>query len=91
MSAAPREIATSCIVNISDISKNKSNVSGAAKHFSQTHRGALEFFSFYGIENVEKPVWGGDWQHQVVLREAYWVFNLQTCSPSGFNLKTDLR
>lgn len=74
----------------SDISHKRTAVSGAAKHFIEHHEASLSSFQFFGLEKVTRPSRGGNWVHKLFLREAFWIFHLNTRYPCGLNFRTDL-
>lgn len=42
------------------------------------------------IEKVNKPLRGSDWLKELINREAYWIFTLDTIFPIVLNCKTEL-
>lgn len=66
------------------------SLSGISWHFRLSHGGDLTNLSFTIIERVNQPPRGGNWQRLVLMREALWIHRLDTCSPVGLNVKTDL-
>lgn len=66
------------------------NVSTASKHFSKVHGGDTSHFKCMAIEKVDPPIRGGDLHKKILARESYWIFELQTRTPLGFNKKYDI-
>ena len=55
-----------------------------AVHFNDCKHD-ISTFRFIGIEQVPLPRRGGDHDHLLKQREAYWIFTLQTLHPKGLN------
>lgn len=77
--------------HLSDIRNTSAvNISGASRHFKLAHDGDLTGFTFSGIERVFPNPRGGDLKKKILHREAKWIFDLNTRSPAGLNLRSDI-
>ena len=61
-----------------------------AAHFMQAGH-SVSALRYTGIERVEQPRRGGDWESLLRRRETYWQYELQTLHPKGMNLDFDVR
>lgn len=76
--------------HLADILHQRTNVSGAARHFIDVHHGSTGTFKFFGIQKVFRPRRGSNWEHKLHNREALWILQLQSRYPMGMNYKSDL-
>lgn len=67
------------------------NMSAVSRHFSLGHSGNTSSMSFIGIERIERPIRGGDFQKKIFSRKSKWIFNLGTRSSKELNLRQDIR
>lgn len=66
------------------------NTSGLSRLFQQTHQGDTRSLRVSGIERVKHSSRGGDFSKRLLHREAKWIFDLQTPTPQGLNLRSDI-
>lgn len=64
--------------------------SPVAMHFMQAGHN-VSALRYIGLEKVEKPRRGGDWESLLLKREAFWIYELRTLKPFGMNLDLDIR
>ncbi|OCT72008.1 hypothetical protein XELAEV_18034989mg [Xenopus laevis] len=60
-------------------------LSTVAKHFRENHNAESNTLSFWAIEQIHLGIRGGDLEQQLLQRESYWIFNLNTVFPYGIN------
>ena len=58
--------------------------SSVARHFNSVGHNA-NMLKFMGLELVNRPPRGGDRENLLLQREAWHIFNLNTCIPHGMN------
>lgn len=54
------------------------------------NKGNLDVFSFSGIEQVTRPLRGGDALRILLKREVCWIHTLNTWVPQGMNNRMDM-
>ncbi len=78
------------------ISEHRSNIrtgdmrSPIASHFRQVGHN-VSVLQYIGIEKVIKPSRGGDYEKKLLQRECFWIYTLNTLSPSGLNEDFDIK
>lgn len=77
--------------HLSDITNTAAvNVSAASRHFIQIHDRDISSFKCTDIEKVILNHRGGDLKKKLLIREAFWIFSLNTRIPQGLNIRQDL-
>lgn len=61
-----------------------------AQHFIEFNH-PISSLKYTGIERIEQPKRGGNWDTMLLRREAFWISTLGTLSPQGLNEELDLR
>lgn len=78
--------------HLSDIANvNSVNVSAASRHFISNHNREVTAFKFMGVEKVSVGYRGGNMKKKLLIREAFWMFMLNSRHPDGLNVRQDLR
>lgn len=67
-----------------------SGISNLSRHFAITHKGDTKDLRVCGIERVRSHPRGGNMRDRLLLREANWIFNLESRVPHGLNLCSDI-
>lgn len=57
----------------------------AAQHFLDKHDSHTNSFKFFAIEKVSMSLRGGNLQHKLRDREAFWILTLDSMFPRGLN------
>lgn len=70
--------------------RNKDPKSPVAVHFSTANHN-VSSLRYFGIELLQPFRRGGDINLQLLKREAFWIYTLDTISPKGLNEAFDLR
>ncbi|XP_063782381.1 uncharacterized protein LOC134932160, partial [Pseudophryne corroboree] len=65
--------------------KNKITTHAIYRHFHEFHHSNPEDMTFKGIEIVNLGERGGDILNKLSKREMFWIFELKTMAPLGFN------
>ena len=63
--------------------------SSVARHFHSAGHDA-NMLKFMGLEMVNRSPRGGDRENRLLQREAWYIFNLNTCIPNGMNEELSL-
>lgn len=66
------------------------NKSMASWHFTQQHHDDTSHFRFSGIEQVFRPIRGGDNAIKLLSHESWWIFRLNNQSPHSLNNRYDI-
>lgn len=64
-------------------------LSFAAQHFIEKHDSHTNSFKFFAIEKVSMSPRGGDLQHKLRDREAFWILSLGSMFPRGLNSRKE--
>ena len=56
-----------------------------ARHYVEAGHGSVASLKFWGIEKIAPKSRGGDIINNLLRREAYWIYTLNTVEPLGLN------